>query len=232
MKASNSVKPIPSQELSLFAVLATLSPAMLVSREKKLNRIYKEFAKEARKYMHLVACKPGCADCCIDVGNIDTTTLEGLIILKYLKTLPSRQLKYLKEILKKNAEEKIYSRRLRCPFLNEKSICSIYKIRPFSCRRLFSVQTCGETGPVIPRQLWEAGEKTLRKIYELDEDGYCGHISHILELLNNPSCYKKYVSGKLASEEIKNIIEKYNLIVIRETLRKEKILANQNFCSL
>jgi len=201
------------------------------AKKKKLFRIYKEFAKDARKYTKNIVCKPGCADCCIDVGSIDVTTLEGLVILDYLKTLTPPKQTFFQDQIKRNSEEKPRHRRLRCPFLNERNICSIYKVRPFSCRKLFSVETCGEKGPVIPRALWELGEKTVQKIYQLDDSGFSGHISYILMLLYNHKLRKSYLSGGLSPSQLMDVIRKYNLIVNREMLKKQKILKLGTFRS-
>ncbi len=200
---------------------------------KKLSRIYKEFNKEARKYMHLVTCKPGCADCCTDVGNIDTTTLEGLAIVEHIATfLPSKQKDIYRQI-RKNSEKKAYYRRLKCPFLQKNNTCAIYAVRPFSCRRLFSVRTCGETGPVIPRGLWVIGENTLHKIYRLDEDGVSGHISYILILLNNTTFRNLYILRKLTQDKIKEFTETYDLIINRSMVKKQNIsgMINSSFPS-
>ncbi len=194
------------------------------NRFKKLRKIYKEFNKEARKYLEHVACKPGCADCCIDVGNIDTTTLEAMAILKHLKTLKPSKRQLLYANIKKNTREKPRFKRMKCPFLDSRNFCSIYKVRPFSCRRLFSVRTCGESGPAIPRGLWELGEETLGRIYRLDHFGITGHVSYVINLLNDGRFKELYVSGKLEPEIIKDTIQKYDMIINRAAVQKFNVL--------
>ncbi len=194
------------------------------TKKKKLFRIYKEFNKEARKYIHLAVCKAGCADCCIDVGNIDITTLEGLVILDHLRTLPPSQQKALNQRLEGNFWSKQQRKRLRCPFLSEKNVCQIYSVRPFSCRRLFSFEVCGPRGPVLPRKLWETGEKALHKIYKLDEFGYSGHISYVLRILKNPEFHKIYTHKESLPERIEKEIRKYDLMANRNLLNKTRVL--------
>ena len=51
-------------------------------KTKALAGIYAEFERSASEFKKSAACKINCADCCTHVGNIDITTLEGIVIQK------------------------------------------------------------------------------------------------------------------------------------------------------
>jgi hypothetical protein len=45
-----------------------------------LMEIYSDFENSAGEFKKIAACKVGCADCCIYVGNVDITTMGGIVI--------------------------------------------------------------------------------------------------------------------------------------------------------
>jgi len=85
----------------------------------KLNYLYNFMADLYKPFQHLTPCKSGCSHCCYI--KIDVSSLEILNIKKNAKSI-------VKNIPKgKKIGES-------CPFLKNDS-CSIYKYRPFTCRR-------------------------------------------------------------------------------------------------
>ncbi|MBM4141161.1 MAG: hypothetical protein FJ242_06690 [Nitrospira sp.] len=52
----------------------------LEEKKKQIRELYDQYEKNVADFKKMAACEIGCADCCIDVGNIDITTLEGIII--------------------------------------------------------------------------------------------------------------------------------------------------------
>lgn len=187
----------------------------LKTKKKRLFKLYKNFEKSAGPYFRQAVCHEGCAECCINVGNIDTTTLEGIIILESIKSFsPSRQRK-MKVRLEDNSRKKMESRFLRCPFLMRNNSCSIYFTRPFSCRRLFSVELCGDKGPVISKQLWNIGRSIETDIQQLDNTGYTGHISFILELLYDPGFRKTYLNAGFDPDYVKKFAFAHKLTINR-----------------
>jgi Fe-S-cluster containining protein len=187
----------------------------LKMKKKRLFMLYENFEKFASPYFARVVCHEGCAECCINVGNIDTTTLEGIIILECIKSFsPSRQRK-IKVRLQDNSRKKMGSSLLRCPFLMKNNSCAIYFARPFSCRRLYSLEVCSEKGPVIPKQLWNIGRKVEADIQRLDNTGYTGHISFILELLCDSDFRRTYLNGVFDPDGIKRFAFARKLIINR-----------------
>ncbi len=186
-------------------------------REKKdqLLKLYEEFEETAKGYLESAVCAPGCADCCTNVGNVDAATLEGLLILSYLQNLPSSRRDYFARKLKENRKTKERSAYARCAFLLENNTCGIYEVRPFSCRRLYSIKVCGNTGPTVHRGNWLATEETLYAIQQLDCNGYSGHISYILQLLKDAKFRKIYLNGGFSPEDIRDYAQKRAIVINR-----------------
>ena len=171
----------------------------IVTKAKKLLELYQDFEEKARVYREAAVCAVGCADCCINVGNVDAVTLEGWLILEHMKGMDPRRRSQLKKMIEENAREKEESVYTRCAFLQDNLSCAIYSVRPFSCRRLYSLVRCGENGPTVHRQVWLMAEETIAAIHTLDADGCSGHLSHILLLLQQPRFRKAYLSGGAAA---------------------------------
>ncbi len=169
------------------------------TKAKKLLELYQDFEEKARVHREGAACGVGCADCCINVGNVDAVTLEAWLILERLKGMDPGHRSQLKKRIEANAREKEESIYSRCAFLQEDLSCAIYPVRPFSCRRLYSLVRCGENGPTVHRQVWKMAEETIVAIQALDGDGCFGHLSHILLLLQEPRFRKTYLSGDAAA---------------------------------
>lgn len=167
------------------------------TKANKLLELYQDFEEKARIYREAAVCVVGCADCCTNVGNVDAVTLEGWLILEHMKGMDPRHRSQLEKRIEENAREKEASIYTRCAFLQDNLSCSIYPVRPFSCRRLYSLVRCGENGPTVHRQVWQMAEETIAAIQALDGGGCFGHLSHILLLLQDPQFRKDYLSGHL-----------------------------------
>jgi Fe-S-cluster containining protein len=167
------------------------------TKAKKLLDLYQDFEEKARVHREAAVCGVGCADCCINVGNVDAVTLEGWLILEHIKGMDLGRRSQLMKMIEENAQEKKESTYARCAFLQDNLSCVIYPVRPFSCRRLYSLVRCGENGPTVHRQVWQMAEETIAAIQALDSDGCFGHLSHILLLLQEPQFRKTYLSGDL-----------------------------------
>jgi len=184
-------------------------------KKEKLYITYDRFERENMSYRQQAFCKPGCSFCCTFMGNIDIVTLEGLIILEHIRS----QSEELRSVLIKNISENMTAKekglKPPCPFLKENSTCHIYAIRPFSCRQLYSIQKCGDSGPVAHRQAVESARSTVRELQQLDDTGYSGHISYILQLLEDAGFRKLYLSGGFAPERIVKFGKTHGLVINR-----------------
>lgn len=92
-----------------------------------------------------VACRLGCSHCCYQ--RVGVTPPEALAILFYLESTRSpSELSSLKEKMRaayektrdRSAHERL-SPELPCPFLEDR-MCSIYEVRPLSCRGVHSLE--------------------------------------------------------------------------------------------
>lgn len=67
-----------------------------------------------------------------------------------------------------------------CPFLDKKN-CSIYEVRPFSCRSFASQQTCQPgSSAVIPQYYLSAATAVSQLLEHLAQHQYWGNMLHIL----------------------------------------------------
>ena len=185
------------------------------AKKERLQEIYECFETDAHKFKKDAICKIGCTYCCTDVGNVDTTTLEGVIILERVNSLPQPLKGQVKKKIAQNRLKKEKEKIARCPFLKEDDTCLIYDIRPFSCRQLYSIRECRGRGPTVHRQATELAKKTVREMQRLDDTGYSGHISFILYLLDKPGFRKLYLSGGFDPGKIARFGKSHGIVINR-----------------
>lgn len=169
---------------------------------QQLREIYDDFERAAAGPKAAAACRIGCAFCCTTVGDVDITTLEGVIIRGHLASLPKKLRLRLEKAVSENHRDKGCASLLPCPFLTGEKTCAIYPVRPFICRRLYSVKRCGDTGPTLHREAAALSDAAVTALQQLDDTGYSGHISHILHLLGMPGFRRRYLSGGFDPAEI------------------------------
>lgn len=195
----------------------------LDEKKRKLFELYEKFEREAASYKAQAVCTKGCAYCCIEVGSVGTTTLEGLVILEYLKAWSRQEIIEIKRRLRQNRNEKQSRLLVRCVFLDEDHCCLIYPVRPFSCRRLYSVRKCDGKGPVIHRQALALARQTEREIQRLDPWGCSGHISFILHLLEKKPLRRSYLRGDWDPANLRTLLERYELVLHRGSPAMSKV---------
>ena len=187
----------------------------LKEKRRLIFELYERYELLVKPFKEQALCEKGCASCCIDVGNVGATTLEGMIILEYLQSWDHRAIEELNRSLRENRSEKLNSALVRCPFLDEEASCRIYEVRPFSCRRLYSVKKCDGQGAVVHRQSVVLGQKMEKELQELDLEGCSGHLSFILHLLKKEAFRLGYLQGSWKVEDFSDIITRYKLVVHR-----------------
>ena len=185
----------------------------LKDKQKQLIEIYDQFEKDLEPYQKDALCKPGCSFCCTHFGSVDITTLEGYRIIQFLKGLPKPQQKTLQKKMDKNKKERENQKTSSCPFLKPDNTCLIYEVRPYSCRRLYSVKKCGDEGPTVHRQAMDLSQKTLRTLQSLDSNGYSGHITFILYLLRQSDFLNHYLSGGFNPLQIADFGKSHGIII-------------------
>ena len=186
------------------------------AKKQELFTLYERLEREGAPFREQAFCKAGCSFCCTFMGNIDILTLEGLIILEHIRGLPKESQMALRKKISENATLKENGQKPPCPFLDENNTCLIYKVRPFSCRQLYSVRECGvNNGPMAHRQSVEASRAAVRELQRLDDSGYSGHISYVLHLLEDTSFRRLYQSGGFAPEKVMKFGKAHGLIINR-----------------
>ena len=184
-----------------------------IKKKKQVFALYKQYERLVQPYKSQAVCEKGCASCCIDVGSVGATTLEGLIITEYLQGWDRQALIEINRSLRKNRNDKLSQVFARCAFLDQKQNCRIYAVRPFSCRRLYSVRKCDGQGAVVHRQAVMLGQKIEKELQKLDPDGCSGHLSVILHLLEREPFQRGYLKGSWTVEDFRDIFESYELVV-------------------
>ncbi|UCE81780.1 MAG: YkgJ family cysteine cluster protein [Deltaproteobacteria bacterium] len=185
----------------------------LLEKKRQVIQLYEEYERLVQPYKTLAVCEKGCASCCIDVGSVGATTLEGLLILEYLQGWDDQAIEEINRTLRENRSEKLNGVLVRCAFLDEEESCRIYVVRPFSCRRLYSVRKCDGQGAVVHRRAVVLGQKIEKELQELDPDGCSGHLTFILYLLEEELFRRSYLKGSWNLEDFRDIIERYELVV-------------------
>jgi len=184
-----------------------------IKKKKQVFALYQQYERLVEPYKSQAVCEKGCASCCIDVGSVGATTLEGLIITEYLQGWDRQALKEIHRSLRENRNDKLRQVFVRCAFLDQEQSCRIYAVRPFSCRRLYSVKKCDGSGALVHRQAVVLGQKIERELQKLDPGGCSGHLSYILRLLEKNGFREGYLRENWSTAEFKDIIERYELVV-------------------
>jgi Fe-S-cluster containining protein len=188
-------------------------PSVMTLAEKKgqLFSLYEEFERRVAPFRAQAVCVKGCADCCIQVGTVAATTLEGMVLREYLDGWSKPAREDVRQRLRMNRREKLSQVFARCAFLDDKHACTVYPVRPFSCRRLYSVKTCGEQGPVVHRAAMALASQTIQVLQELDQAGCSGHLSFILNLLDKREFRRAYLQGVWNAGNFQELVELYQL---------------------
>lgn len=195
------------------------SVVRLDEKKEQLAALYEEFERRVAPFRAQAVCDKGCADCCIQVGTVAATTLEGMVIREYLEGWSKQSRETVRRRLRINRSEKLTKVLARCAFLDEQQACTVYPVRPFSCRRLYSVKTCGDHGPVIHRRAMTLAGRTIEVLQNLDPAGCSGHLSFVLHLLDKKEFRRAYLQGIWNPGRFQKLVERYQLTVHAEKVR-------------
>jgi hypothetical protein len=92
----------------------------------------------------------------------------------------------------------------------------IYDIRPFACRRIYSLHKCSQTQPpMLHRQVMSHAQEVLYALQRLDVNGYTGHMSFILHLLDIPDFLTTYQTGDFKPQEIMGFGKAHRIVINR-----------------
>ena len=182
----------------------------------ELQALYESFEAETADYRSEAACAKGCAFCCMEAGSIDITTLEGWVIRDVIGKMPRAQQKLVKKALLKDMKTREEGGIAACPFLMKNKACMIYGIRPFACRRIYSLHRCSRAKPpMLHRQVMSRAQDVLSALQRLDENGYTGHMSFILNLLEIHGILTTYQTGGFKPQEIMEFGKAHRIVINR-----------------
>lgn len=181
-----------------------------------LSAVYAAFDADMATFRKGAACDRGCAFCCAEAGSIDIVTLEGLAIREAVARMPRPRQRALKKAVEKDVRKRLLGRTSACPFLLKNRSCAVYPVRPFACRRIFSLHRCSaERPPMLHRRVMERAEETIRTLQRLDDTGYSGHISVVLHLMEDPEFLSVYRSGDFRPERVADYGKRHGMRINR-----------------
>ncbi len=186
------------------------------TKKNQIFELYEKYERLAEPFKAQAVCEKGCASCCIDVGSVGATTLEALLILEHLQGWDQSARLEINRSLRGNRNDKVNSVLVRCSFLDEEQSCRIYSLRPFSCRRLYSVRKCDGQGAVVHRQAVLLGQRIEQELQNQDPGGCSGHLSFILHLLEKEPFRRSYLKESWRVDDFMDMIERYGLVVHKE----------------
>ena len=176
-----------------------------------LETIYKEF--ENWSSTQNFCCRKGCSTCCTQ--NVTITALEGERILDYcirenLRSWLLSKLEHLESHGKplqttneyvlsifqdKEEHEGLTPPKGVCPFL-EKGRCTIYPVRPFSCRCFASETICRENEAATVAEHYFYGSTIAMQLIEhLGQFERWGYMTDILVSLIHSKNYEAFISN-------------------------------------
>ncbi len=179
-----------------------------------LGKIYSAFVENTGKFKKDASCSKGCGFCCTEAGSIDITTLEGLVIRQAMKDFSRSRLKSLTKMFQQEIKKREKGFTVPCPFLMKNNACMIYEVRPFSCRRIYSIHVCTqENPPAVNRQAMEAADQSIKALQQLDNTGYSGHLSYILYMLSIPAFMAVYETGGFKPQEVMAFGKSHKIVI-------------------
>lgn len=182
----------------------------------ELQGLYESFEADTADYRSQAACAKGCAFCCAEAGSIEITTLEGWVIRDFVENIPRARQKLVKKALSNDMKKREEGGIVACPFLMKNKACMIYEVRPFACRRIYSLHPCSRAKPpMLHRQVMSRAQDVLSALQRLDENGYTGHISFILYLLEIPDFLATYQAGGFKPEKIMEFGKGHRIVINR-----------------
>ena len=178
-------------------------------KEEILLGIYKTFAQWSDE---VTVCKKGCAACCTQ--NVLVTAVEGELIHRWIREQGKAEwfagILLQKGLTRKpelttngfaasclegnNVNPGSYGNSDACPFL-ESDGCSIYEVRPFSCRCFISSVPCGPGVPAVIGETYLSASSAVMQIIEhLGQGEYLGNLFDVLLALTDLPENRKYLS--------------------------------------
>jgi Fe-S-cluster containining protein len=178
------------------------------SLKRKLSLIIREEYKKWFAGQNIsLKCDKGCAACCS--VNVKITSIEGEMIYDFLQE--SGREEWFATVLKQPSQsEKLHLTTNgfaasclageaaevdtpglgHCPFLVDEC-CSIYEVRPFSCRCFVSTIGCGDQSTAeVPAIVLTASTVMMQLLEHVAQGEYWGNLQDVLVALSDLPKYK------------------------------------------
>jgi len=214
---------------------------MIPLKEKVLLGIYEEFEKWEDEDL---ACKKGCATCCTQ--NVVITAVEGDLIHRFIREQGKREwfaAKFQEKaqtrkpeittngfaaccIIGEDIEPDSYGSGSPCPFLEE-DCCSIYEVRPFSCRCFASTEVCRPGVPALIGETYLSASTAVMQIIEhLGQGEFLGNMLDVLlalcDLPDNRKCFA-LLPASMSDQGLANVVKALPLpgfLLLEEEMEK------------
>lgn len=184
-------------------------------KEEVLLGIFEEFENWLAED---TACQKGCSACCSQ--NVIVTAVEGELIHRKIRE-QGREEWMARKLQEKGSTQKVqlttngfaasclqgddvvpvsYGNEESCPFL-EDDCCSIYEVRPFSCRCFISEKKCKPGVPAVIGETYLSASSAVMQIIEhLGQGEYLGNMLDVLLALCDLPENRKYLQLLPASQ--------------------------------
>ena len=190
----------------------------ITEKQHRLEKLYTLFEQAGGEIP--AACGKACADCC--TRNVTIASLEGMWLIDQLDAdaiarLYARQEKTLdlerfRPVITINGlaertmagddppEEDCRPEWTPCSLL-EDDLCSIYALRPFSCRCMASRTRCADIGYADMDDFQLTLSTVFQQVIEhLDVPGYTGNLLDVMQRLKDEEHRSLYRAGMLRGE--------------------------------
>jgi Fe-S-cluster containining protein len=198
---------------------------MIPMKEEVLLRIYDAFEKWVDEDL---ACKKGCATCCTQ--NVMITAVEGELIHRFIREQGKQEWfasKFQKKAKTrrpeittngfaascldgKDIEPDSYGSSEPCPFL-EQECCTIYEVRPFSCRCFASTVVCKPGTPALIGETYLSASTAVMQIVEhLGQGEFLGNMLDVLLALCDLPENRKYfdiLPASMPDQGLANVVK-------------------------
>lgn len=223
---------------------------MVALKEKVLLGIYKEFDKWVDEDL---ACKKGCSICCTQ--NVVITAVEGELIHRFVREHDKMEwfaAKFQQKAQTRrpelttngfaasclqgnDVEPDSYGSSEPCPFL-EDGCCSIYEVRPFSCRCFASTEICRPgVSALIGERYLSASTAVMQIIEHLGQGEFIGNMIDVLLALCGIPENRKYfelLPASMSDQGLANVVKALPLpgfLLLEEEMEKVGPLLNTIF---
>lgn len=225
---------------------------MIPMKEEVLLKIYEAFEEWVDEDL---VCKKGCATCCTQ--NVLITAVEGELIHRFIRE-QGKQKWFASKFQKKSQtrrpeittngfaascldgkdiEPDSYGNSEPCPFL-EQECCTIYEVRPFSCRCFASTVVCRPDVPALIGETYLSASTAVMQIIEhLGQGEFLGNMLDVLlalcDLPENRKCFE-LLPASMSDQGLANVVKALPLpgfLLLEEEMEKISPLLEAIFTS-